>query len=152
MGFFGGRGGPVMRRVILQGDSMLILTRRPKQAIYIGKEITLTVLGVTGDQVRIGIDAPRAVVIDREEVHEQKIRAAQRLAGVQSSADPVVNPTGVSPTGDVASQVASASNPASSRVKVTRKRRLSARNPRTNRIDLEVILRVPRDVQEDEGA
>lgn len=51
---------------------MLILTRRPVEAINIGEEIVLTVLGVTGGQVRFGIDAPRSIPIDRAEVFERK--------------------------------------------------------------------------------
>ncbi len=53
---------------------MLILTRRPVEAINIGEEIVLTVLGVTGGQVRFGIDAPRSIPIDRAEVFERKRR------------------------------------------------------------------------------
>lgn len=55
---------------------MLILTRRPVETIYIGDEVTITVLGVVGNQVRFGIEAPRNVVIDRAEIHERKKRAA----------------------------------------------------------------------------
>jgi carbon storage regulator len=53
---------------------MLILTRRPVEAINIGEEIVLTVLGVTGGQVRFGIDAPRSIPVDRAEVFERKRR------------------------------------------------------------------------------
>ena len=55
---------------------MLILTRRPVESIYIGDEVTVTVLGVVGNQVRFGIEAPRSIVIDRAEIHERKKRAA----------------------------------------------------------------------------
>lgn len=55
---------------------MLILTRRPVETIYIGDDVTVTVLGVVGSQVRFGIEAPRHVVIDRAEIHERKKRAA----------------------------------------------------------------------------
>ena len=55
---------------------MLILTRRPVETIYIGDEVTVTVLGVVGNQVRFGIEAPRNIVIDRAEIHERKKRAA----------------------------------------------------------------------------
>lgn len=60
---------------------MLILTRRPAETIYIGEEVTVTVLGVVGNQVRFGIDAPRNIVIDRAEIHERKKRAAQLANG-----------------------------------------------------------------------
>jgi len=66
---------------------MLILTRRPVETIYIGDEVTVTVLGVVGNQVRFGIEAPRHIVIDRAEIHERKKRAA--LAnGAPGNAEP----------------------------------------------------------------
>jgi carbon storage regulator len=51
---------------------MLILTRRPAETIYIGEEVTVTVLGVVGNQVRFGIEAPRSITIDRAEIYERK--------------------------------------------------------------------------------
>jgi len=51
---------------------MLILTRRPVETIYIGEDVTVTVLGVNGNQVRFGINAPRHIEIDRAEVREKK--------------------------------------------------------------------------------
>lgn len=47
---------------------MLVLTRRSQQSIMIGKDIVITVLEVRGDQVRIGVVAPRDVEVHREEV------------------------------------------------------------------------------------
>ena len=47
---------------------MLVLTRHANQKIVIGEDITITVLEVRGDQVRIGIDAPRDVRVHREEI------------------------------------------------------------------------------------
>lgn len=47
---------------------MLILTRKPDETIVIGENITVTVMAVKGNQVRIGIHAPRGVVVDREEI------------------------------------------------------------------------------------
>jgi carbon storage regulator len=55
---------------------MLILTRRPAETIYIGEQVTVTVLGVVGNQVRFGIEAPRSITIDRAEIYERKKRAA----------------------------------------------------------------------------
>ncbi len=49
---------------------MLVLTRRSNQSIMIGKDIVVTVLEVRGEQVRIGIKAPREVEVHREEVFE----------------------------------------------------------------------------------
>lgn len=51
---------------------MLILTRKPNETINIGNEIRVTVLGVKGNLVRIGIDAPAEVPVNREEIHLRK--------------------------------------------------------------------------------
>jgi carbon storage regulator len=51
---------------------MLILTRKPNETLCIGNDIKVTVLGVKGNQVRIGVDAPRDVTVDREEVYLRK--------------------------------------------------------------------------------
>ncbi len=53
---------------------MLILTRRAGESLRIGADIELTVMAVSGTQVRIGIKAPRDVVVDREEVAARKRR------------------------------------------------------------------------------
>ena len=47
---------------------MLILTRRVGEKLIIGENVTVTVLGVKGNQIRIGIDAPRDVQVNREEI------------------------------------------------------------------------------------
>jgi carbon storage regulator len=56
---------------------MLILTRKPGENVRIGDDIAVTVLGVKGNQVRIGIKAPDYVTILREELVERDQRAAQ---------------------------------------------------------------------------
>lgn len=51
---------------------MLILTRRIGEALCIGNDVRVTVMDVHGSQVRLGIDAPKSVVVDREEIAHRK--------------------------------------------------------------------------------
>jgi carbon storage regulator len=55
---------------------MLILTRRVGETLMIGDDVSVTVLGVKGNQVRIGVDAPKEVAVHREEIFE-RIKAEQ---------------------------------------------------------------------------
>ncbi len=67
---------------------MLILTRRVGEAVVIGEEVTVTVLGVKGNQVRIGVNAPKSVTVHRDEIYERikNERDAERTAADPLSA------------------------------------------------------------------
>jgi carbon storage regulator len=52
-------------------EAMLILTRRVWETLMIGDEVTVTVLGVKGNQVRIGVNAPKHVAVHREEIYDR---------------------------------------------------------------------------------
>jgi carbon storage regulator len=66
---------------------MLVLTRKVGERILIGDDIVITVLDSRGDGVRIGIDAPRGVKIQREEVVKAVTEANVEAAGATSAAD-----------------------------------------------------------------
>jgi carbon storage regulator len=55
-----------------EGDKMLVLTRKVGEEIIIGDDIRVKVVAVQGDRIRLGIDAPRSVPVDRLEVHQRR--------------------------------------------------------------------------------
>ena len=57
---------------------MLILTRRVGETLMIGDEVSVTILGVKGNQVRIGIQAPKSVAVHREEIYKRIQRERER--------------------------------------------------------------------------
>ena len=77
---------------------MLILTRRVGETVVVGDEVTVTVLGIKGNQIRCGINAPRHVAVHREEVYE-RIRREERRESDDRSKD--VTEDGVATAVDV---------------------------------------------------
>ena len=70
---------------------MLILTRRVGEAVMIGNEVTVTVLGVKGNQVRLGVNAPKDVAVHREEIYERIKREENGGTGTHASVVKVVD-------------------------------------------------------------
>jgi carbon storage regulator len=70
---------------------MLILTRKPGKKIMIGSDVVVTVLEVNGDQVRIGVDAPKDVSVHREEVYERIILERANAESAATDGDREIN-------------------------------------------------------------
>lgn len=72
---------------------MLILTRRIGETLMIGDDVTVTVLGVKGNQVRIGVNAPKEIAVHREEIY-------QRIQQEKASGGPAPEPDSASDKDD----------------------------------------------------
>jgi carbon storage regulator len=70
---------------------MLILTRRPGELVKIGDDVDVVVLGVRGNQVRLGINAPKEVTVHREEIYNRINIGAGNAAGDDGDDDNVGN-------------------------------------------------------------
>ena len=64
---------------------MLILTRRVGEKLVIGENVVITVLGVKGNQIRIGIDAPPEVDVHREEIFQRILKERKELDGTSGN-------------------------------------------------------------------
>lgn len=73
-------GYTARREFHARGAIVLILTRRIGETVMIGDDVTTTVLGVKGNQARIGINAPKTVAVHREEIFE-RIKQEKQKAG-----------------------------------------------------------------------
>lgn len=70
------------------GERMLILTRRVGETVIIGNDVDVTVLGVKGNQVRLGVKAPRDIAVHREEIYQRICRERQNGSGHDQDRDP----------------------------------------------------------------
>jgi carbon storage regulator len=63
---------------------MLVLSRRLNESIVVGNDVVITVLEIRGDQIRLGIDAPRSISVHRQEIFAELARANREAAEARS--------------------------------------------------------------------
>jgi len=68
----------------MAGSDMLVLSRKPQETIVIDDEVKIRVLSVKGRQVRLGIEAPRNVAVNREEIHKRIEAALEKADGSET--------------------------------------------------------------------
>jgi len=66
---------------------MLVLTRRLGETVIMNGEISITVIGLKGDRVKLGINAPKEVTVDRQEIHERRQEFQGGVHGIECLAD-----------------------------------------------------------------
>lgn len=67
---------------------MLVLGRKTDESLLVGSDIVITILGIEGDRVKVGINAPKHITILRSEVRDRQLRAAAAQAAAQPGPDP----------------------------------------------------------------
>ena len=82
---------------------MLILTRRVGETLKVGDEVSVTILGVRGSQIRIGITAPKGINVCREEIYQKDSASTAAAAGTKAAAEAGDTPSDIS-TSEATSQ------------------------------------------------
>ena len=67
---------------------MLVLTRRLREKLIIGENVTVIILGIKGNQIRIGIDAPRDITVNREEIYQRILKEREGLNSARHRGTP----------------------------------------------------------------